>query len=673
MKNLFYAFTAMLLLISLLAFSATETALRGKVTDKVTRDTLLFANITLYQNGKIIDGTTTDLDGNYQFLNITPGTYDIEASFLGYESRKIINVKVMEGMDNKLDIQLTQLSTSLEEIVITAYRIPMMEVDQCTQGNTITPSHAAKRKQNRRKKKNHIAAENLSINSYLRMAPPTQNMRRETPASPSHGIRDTISDSGSETYESIVENPFIRPQHDPLSTFSIDVDAASYSNIRRFINNGNLPQKDAVRIEEMINYFNYDYPEPTGEHPFEIITELSDCPWQQEHKLLHIGLQGKHIATADLPASNLVFLLDVSGSMGSQNKLPLLKESLALLVDNLREKDKVTIVVYAGAAGLVLEPTNGTDKNKIKEALTNLNAGGSTAGGAGIQLAYNMARKSFIQGGNNRVILATDGDFNVGLQNDNDLVKLIEKERNSGVFLTVLGFGTGNYQDAKMQKLADKGNGNHAYIDNLSEAKKVLINEFGGTLFTIARDVKLQLEFNPAHIAGYRLIGYENRLLANEDFNDDTKDAGELGAGHTVTALYEIIPAGQNSPFLADIDDLKFQKTKTRTKAKRTNEWVHIKFRYKKPEGRKSLLIERAVVNQNTKLKDSSNNFKWSAAVAEFGLLLRDSKYKGKATWLHLPDKAKNGKGDDKNGYRQEMIDLIQKGSLLAANKKSDG
>ncbi|NEQ84171.1 MAG: VWA domain-containing protein, partial [Moorea sp. SIO2I5] len=346
--------------------------------------------------------------------------------------------------------------------------------------------------------------------------------------------------SNRENYSPIDENAFKRVKHNPLSTFAIDVDTASYSNLRRFLNNGQLPPTDAIRIEELINYFNYDYPEPESDRPFSITTEISQAPWNPTHQLVHIGIQGEKMAIEDLPPSNLVFLLDVSGSMNSPNKLPLLKDAFRMLVNELREEDQVSIVVYAGAAGMVLPPTPGNQKDKILTAIENLNAGGSTAGGAGIKLAYKLAHNNFIKSGNNRVILATDGDFNVGVSSDTELVKLIEQKRKKGVFLTVLGFGTGNLQDSKMEKIANKGNGNYAYIDNELEAKKVLVNEIGATLLTIAKDVKIQVEFNPAKVQGYRLIGYENRRLKDEEFNDDTKDAGELGAGHTVTALYEI-------------------------------------------------------------------------------------------------------------------------------------
>ena len=455
----------------------------------------------------------------------------------------------------------------------------------------------------------------------------------------------------TEDYAAIQENRFHRPGDEPLSTFSIDVDAAAYSNMRRFLKNGQQPPVDAIRVEELVNYFNYDYPQPKDEHPFHIETELAECPWQPDHQLLHIGLQGKLIPNDDLPASNLVFLVDVSGSMQAANKLPLLQSSLQLLTDQLRPQDRVALVVYAGAAGTVLESTPGSEKIKIKDAIRGLTAGGSTAGGEGIKLAYKIAREHFQKEGNNRVILATDGDFNIGESSDAAMQRLIEKERESGVFLTVLGFGMGNYKDNKMQILADKGNGNHAYIDDLSEARKVLVNEFGGTLFTIAKDVKIQIEFNPAKVAGYRLIGYENRLLNKEDFNDDKVDAGELGSGHTVTALYEIIPVGVESDFLAEVDDLKYQQPKP--SGKKSDDLATVKFRYKKPDGAQSILLERTILAKAS--KKGSESFRWSAAVASFGMLLRDSDFKGNATYDDIIELARSAQGDDPEGYRADL------------------
>jgi Ca-activated chloride channel family protein len=468
----------------------------------------------------------------------------------------------------------------------------------------------------------------------------------------------------TEDYKKIDENEFLAVTENPLSTFSIDVDTASYSNIRRFINDGQLPPKDAVRIEEMINYFKYDYPQPAGDEPFSISTELADCPWETSHKLVQIGLQGKNIDIANAPASNLVFLIDTSGSMQDPRKLPLLKQAFKLLTNQLREKDRVSLVAYAGSAGLVLEPTSGSNKEKILAAIDKLEAGGSTAGGAGIQLAYKTAKDNFIAAGNNRVILATDGDFNVGVSSEGELVRMIEDKRKDGIFLTVLGFGTGNLKDSKMEQLADKGNGHYAYIDELQEARKVFINELGGTLFTIAKDVKIQVEFNPARVQAYRLIGYENRLMKAEDFNDDKKDAGELGAGHSVTALYEVIPTGANAK-LPKVDALKYQDNATKPEAYASNEIMMVKLRYKAPKENDSKLLARAVVDEKKTVETASSNFKFAAAVAEFGLLLRESRFKANASTERCLDLARQSRGEDEAGYRAEFISLVEKSKDL--------
>jgi Ca-activated chloride channel family protein len=465
----------------------------------------------------------------------------------------------------------------------------------------------------------------------------------------------------TEEYGRIVENGFKSVSSNPLSTFSIDVDRAAYANVRRFLNDGELPPPDAVRIEEMINYFQYDYPQPEGEAPFSLSTELSNCPWNKKHQLALIGLQGLKIELKNLPPNNLVFLLDVSGSMNSPDKLPLLRSAMRLLVDHLRPEDRVSIVVYAGAAGVVLEPTS--DKVKILKAINRLEAGGSTAGGEGIELAYKMAKKSFIEEGNNRVILATDGDFNVGATSDGELVRLIEEKRKSGIFLSVLGFGTGNYKDSKMEQLADKGNGNYAYIDDILEAKKVLVTEMGGTLVTIAKDVKIQVEFNPSVVKAYRLIGYENRIMAAEDFNNDKKDAGELGAGHTVTALYELIPADSPEK-IPGTDALKYQTTQILP----NDELMTIKLRYKQPDGDTSKLIEKAIKATETS-QNSSKNFRFASAVAEFGLLLRHSEYEADANFDQVIQRAKAAKGADSEGYRAEFIRLVEKAQLLEQGK----
>lgn len=479
-------------------------------------------------------------------------------------------------------------------------------------------------------------------------------------ASTADTIHTAEPEMNTEDYDHIVENDFQNARQIPLSTFSIDVDRAAYSNVRRYINGGQLPPKGAVRIEEMINYFDYMYPQPAGEDPFSVHTEMAACPWNEKHKLVHIGLQGKHIATDNLPPANLVFLIDVSGSMSDANKLPLVKSSLSMLTDQLREQDHVAIAVYAGSAGLVLPPTSGAQKTKIKEALENLQAGGSTAGGEGIELAYKTARENSAGKTNSRVILCTDGDFNVGRSSDDDLVNLIEKERESGVFLSVLGFGMGNYKDNKMQQLADKGNGNHAYIDSENEARKILVNEFGSTLFTIAKDVKLQVEFNPAQVQAYRLIGYENRMLAAADFNNDKKDAGELGAGHTVTALYEIIPVGVKDDFSNSVDSLKYQKTQTVAAAEFGAEWMNIKLRYKQPAGDVSKLMVQPVTPVATTLAATSENFRFAAAVAEFGLLLRDSKFKQSASFDQVLALANEARGKDTEGYRAGFVELVK-------------
>lgn len=489
-------------------------------------------------------------------------------------------------------------------------------------------------------------------------------LEEETAPAPFNVYNEQYDESfwNTEEYDRLYENSFLKAADNPLSTFSIDVDTASYANVRRFISNGQMPYPDAVRIEELINYFIYDYPQPADEHPFAFFTEISDCPWNEKNHLLHIGIQGKKIPKEQLPPNNLVFLIDVSGSMNDSNKLPLLKSAFKLLVNELRQEDKVAIAVYAGAAGLVLPSTTGADKNRITEALEKLSAGGSTAGSAGIKLAYETAKKYYNPEGNNRVILATDGDFNVGPSSDSELIRLIEEKRDEGIFLTVLGFGMGNYKDSKMEKIADKGNGNYAYIDTIKEAEKVLINQMGGTLFTIAKDVKIQIEFNPALVDSYRLIGYENRKMAKEDFSDDTKDAGELGAGHTVTALYEIIPFKINDSGM----DLKYQETKLKENAYNSGEIATLKFRYKKPDKNISSLIEISVQDTDLLLSETSNNFRFSASVAEWGMLLNNSLFKGEASYDHVLKLAKDAQGDDPQGYRKDFITIVESCIRLA-------
>ncbi|WP_029038444.1 vWA domain-containing protein [Salinimicrobium xinjiangense] len=537
-------------------------------------------------------GTQTDFDGTYT-IKAKKG----DQLLFGYLGYKTARIKV--GDKKILDVSLEPDKASLEEMVIVSY------------GNL----------NNSRQRIRGFAS-----------APPPQR----------------------ESYKEIEENIFKSVNAAPLSTFSIDVDKASYSNVRRMINNGQKVQKDAVKIEELVNYFSYNYAQPTGEHPFAIHTDVATTPWNKDSRLVKIALQGRTIPLDDVPPSNLVFLLDVSGSMNSPNKLPLLKSAFKLLTGQLREQDRVAIVVYAGAAGLVLPSTKGSDKKTIFEALDNLSAGGSTAGGEGIELAYEIAEENFIKGGNNRVILATDGDFNVGASSDRAMGDLIEEKRETGIFLTALGFGMGNYQDSKLETFAQKGNGNHAYIDTMQEAKRVLGTEFGGTIYTIAKDVKIQVEFNPSRVQAYRLIGYENRLLNDEDFNDDKKDAGELGSGHTVTALYEIIPVGVKSRYLKDIDDLKYTKKSNKSNS---DELLTVKFRYQKPEGSKSILITETVKDA---AQTMSADFEFASAVALFGMQLRESEFTNNANKDLVISLAEAGRGEDRDGYRAEFIRLVK-------------
>lgn len=481
-------------------------------------------------------------------------------------------------------------------------------------------------------------------------------------------------DFNTEAYDPVTRNRFLEATTNPLSTFSIDVDTASYANVRRFLQDDQRPAVGAVRIEEMINYFPYSYPAPVGADPFSVNVETAKAPWAPDHQLVRIGLRGRALPDDDRTASNLVFLVDVSGSMQPANKLPLLIKSLRALVNNLHDGDRVAIVTYAGSSGLALESTPGRDKAKILEALDRLEAGGCTNGAGGIKLAYETARENFVKGGSNRVVLCTDGDFNVGVTDQSSLVTLIENERRSNVFLSVLGFGTGNLKDSTMEKLADKGNGNYAYIDSLTEGRKVLVEQMGGTLFTIAKDVKIQVEFNPARVAGYRLIGYENRLLAKEDFNDDKKDAGEIGAGHTVTALYEIVPAGRPLPGQPSVDPLKYggqdeaktAKPENRETTAVSDELLTVKLRFKTPEGSKSSLIEKPLKDAPAgNFENASDDFQFAAAVAGFGMKLRDDPEAADIIWDDIKSAARRSLGNDPGSHRAEFLTLVEKASKL--------
>jgi Ca-activated chloride channel family protein len=596
-------------------------------------------------------GTTTGADGKFS-IKINKDKAILVFSAVGYESSEVSVIN--DGKE--ISVKMRPSSQALQEVVVTGYGT----TGKREMAGSVTTIRGNKTPQvyddglNRRLSGNAPGVADAQAQNGIK--------RKEKSRSDSWRHNNNYEREG---YDAIVENRFLKATDNPLSTFSIDVDAASYSNIRRMLNAGNLPPAGAVRIEEMINYFQYDYPQPENNDPFSINTEISECPWNSNHKLVVIGLQGKRISTENLPPANIVFLVDVSGSMMDANKLPLVKQSLKLLADQLRPEDKVAMVVYAGNAGLVLPSVSGEEKTKIKDAIDQLEAGGSTAGGAGIQLAYKVAKENFVKNGNNRVVLCTDGDFNVGASSDASLEQMIEEERKSGVFLTVLGYGTGNYQDAKMQKLADKGNGNHAYIDNFQEARKVLVNEFGGTLFTIAKDVKLQIEFNPHKVQAYRLVGYENRLLNKEDFNNDKKDAGELGSGHTVTALYEVIPIGVKSEFIESVDKLKYQKEMQTNGSSCTDEVMTIKFRYKKPDEDKSKLIEHAVIDRSIPVQKTSDNFRFASAVAQFGMILRNSEFKQSSSYTSVWKLAKSSLGEDKEGYRSEFLKLIKNAEAL--------
>jgi Ca-activated chloride channel homolog len=503
-----------------------------------------------------------------------------------------------------------------------------------------------------------------AVNSPKMAVPPSAQPAPQE-SEPMDKLKEADKDFNTEEYGKIVENEFKDAAQNPLSTFSIDVDKASYSNIRRFITGNQMPPKDAVRIEEMINYFTYDYPQPEGEHPFSITTEISACPWNKQHRLVLIGLQGKKLNYNELKPCNLVFLVDSSGSMEDTNKLPLLKKALKMLVEGLDDRDKVAIVAYAGSAGLILPSTTASKKQQIIDSLDKLNAGGSTAGGEGLELAYKVAQENLIKDGNNRVILCTDGDFNVGVSSTGDLVRFIEEKRKSDIYLTICGFGMGNYKDDRMEEISKAGNGNYFYIDNIQEAQKVFVKEMRANLFTIAKDVKIQVEFNPLKVKAYRLVGYENRVMANEDFNDDKKDAGELGAGHTVTAMYEIISAGSGEE-IRKTDNLKYQETKVKSNVSGSSEMMTVKLRYKPPKEEKSKLIEKALVDANMPFEKASENFRFASSAASFGMLLRDSKFKGNLTYQAVISMAKESRGKDEEGYRAEFIRLVEACVLLA-------
>ncbi len=601
---------ASLLLVFLLHQPAVVT-IHGRVTDASTAIGIAGASVLI---PALSISTQTDQEGRYTIRSTAiaaNGTVTMSARQIGYGSRSI-SVPIGGRSDITADFSLQPATMHLDELIVTGV------------------ASAARGK---------VAG--VAIGGFP--------ARREP--------------GNTESYNAINENSFFLASDRPLSTFSVDVDRASYSNVRRFISNGQKPPKDAVRIEEMVNYFPYQYSNPESSDPVSIMTSVASAPWNTAHRLVLIGLKARPIATASLPPNNLVFLIDVSGSMWSPDKLPLVKSAFELLVNQLRPQDRVSIVVYAGNAGLVLPSTSGSHKEKILDAITRLEAGGSTAGGAGLRLAYDIAQQNFIKEGNNRVILATDGDFNVGVSSDAEMVRLVEEKRSTGVFLTALGFGTGNLKDSKMEQLADHGNGHYAYVDNLLEAKKVFVRELGATLRTVAKDVKLQIEFNPSRVAAYRLIGYENRLLNDADFADDTKDAGDMGAGHTVTALYEMIPVGvANDPLLPKSNELRYKKASQTQRTASSDELLYVKLRYKEPDGSTSKLMTRIVPDA---VRSRNSDFAFAGAVAEFGLILRDSKFRGTASYAAVIETARANLGADPDGLRAEFVSLVQKAATL--------
>ena len=618
-------FTVLYVLLSLSLIAGETGLVKGTVIDGDDGSPLPGVNVLLKGTNQ---GAATDLEGKYYIKDVKAGLYEIMVQFIGY-STPVKKISVLADSTLIVDFEMEVERVEGMSVTVTASR-PLTEKSATT---------------------SRISRE-ASMMHYAMSPPPPPAMN-------------------TEEYSRINETGFQVVTANPLSTFAADVDAASYANSRRFIMQGRYPYADAVRTEEFVNYFSYDYEEPQANEPLSINLEYSECLWNQKNQLVHIGLKGKTLSRDEQSSSNVVFLLDVSGSMNQPNKLPLLKKAFKLLVNQLTQNDRVSIVVYAGNVGVVLPSTPGSEKEKILNALEKLRARGSTAGGAGIQKAYEIAAENFIEGGNNRVILATDGDFNVGISSSSELVRYIEEKRNTGIFLTVLGFGEGNYKDSRLQELADRGNGTHAYIDNIMEAKKVLVNELTGTLYTIAKDVKIQVEFNPARVYSYRLLGYENRRLADQDFEDDQKDAGEVGADHTVTALYEIVPTRPDDQ--TQLRDLKYQETTTKTSALRSSDVLTVSIRYKDPDGDTSKEFSRVLSGKPVKLGRASNNVKFSSAVAQFAQILRDSEFKGEAGLKRVKKLAKSSRGSDQYGYRAEFINLVERTMLIEKKRNRLG
>jgi Ca-activated chloride channel family protein len=682
MRKLLFIITALISLAGSRAIAG-QRHITGKVTDE--RDMPL-PGATIVIDGTST-GTYTNSAGKYS-ITVPDGYSKLSFTFVGYNKQTITI-----GTKDTINIKMEPNTNSLNEVVVVGYGVQrrttvtgsVSTVTSSQVGSSGSPgampqivirgvssspmpasSHGYATAQVDSKQLNQSAVTNISTGLQGKVYGLQVQIKDKNTLAQQNPVQIiTPTDPGDESYKKIVDNPFNLAKDNPLSTFSVDVDGASYSNVRRYINNGQLPPADAVRIEEMLNYFTYDMKGPEGNSPVAIHTELSSAPWNSKHRLLRIALKARAIPDDKLPPSNLAFLIDVSGSMDMPNKLPLVKAAMKMLVDGLRPEDKVSIVTYAGQAGIDLQPTHGDRKATIDSAIDVLNAMGSTNGGEGIKMAYKLAREQFIKNGNNRIVMCTDGDFNVGPSSDEDMETLVSKERASNVDLSVMGFGMGNVKDSKMETIADKGNGNYFYIDNVDEARRALVTEFAGTMFTVAKDVKLQVEFNPARVQAYRLIGYEDRLMNKEDFNNDRKDAGDMGSGHAVTALYEIVPAGIKDDQVGWVDSLKYQKNTPNTAYNSSDELLTIKFRYKQPQSLQSELSQAEVKDNPVELSKTSADFKFDAAIAEFGMLLRDSPYKQKSTYDDAINLAKKGKADDKDGYRSEFARLVESAKML--------
>lgn len=618
----------------------------GRVVEADSLSPVLFGAVALFQDGVMRKGCETDFEGDYQFIALAEGYYSIEASYLGFKKTRIDSIFLGADQMIQLDIMMEQEVITFDPVIVKSYRTPKVEVRSTYSISTVNSDQIRSLPT---RNINALAARTAGISSADDNHVQIRGSRTGATRYYIDGVGVVSSNTNTTVHQSVErasgnefghrqENTFLAAGNQAFSTFSIDVDRAAYSIVRSYLQRGQLPPAVAVRTEEMVNYFEYDYLQPDDGHPFAVHSEIAVCPWAAEHLLLSVALQGERKDLEELPLSNLTFLIDVSGSMGSPNKLPLVKQSILFLLERLRPEDQVAFVVYAGAAGVVLPPTKVSQKEDILTALRDLSAGGSTAGGQGIRLAYELAREYFIEGGNNRVILATDGDFNVGIRNPNQLEALIEEEKESGVFLTTLGFGYGNLKDNRLERLADKGNGMYAHIDTPEEARKIFGEELTGSLYTIAKDVKLQLEFNSEMVESYRLVGYENRLLDKEDFDDDAKDAGEIGAGHSVTALYEIVPKNQDQNKV-DIGRLEL--------------------RYKHPEESQSQLLVHELTNEVRSFEAMSCNFRWASAITAYSLILQNSAYVGKADLDLVQQLAEGAIGDDPYGIRAAFLNQL--------------